>query len=90
MIFVVYFIYSHYKSREYYSNIPIFRVFFYESFMITDELGLKIRQNLVYLPTLMQEKAIEKWSAFLLSRADNEIFLMKGDAGTGKSSLGGA
>ena len=90
MIFVVYFIYSHYKSREYYSNIPIFRVFFYESFMITDELGLKIRQNLVYLPTLMQEKAIEKWSAFLLSRADNEIFLMKGYAGTGKSSLVGA
>ena len=58
--------------------------------MITDDLGSKIRQNLTYLPTFMQQKAIEAWCGFLLSRADNEIFLMKGYAGTGKSSMVGA
>ena len=58
--------------------------------MITDDLGSKIRQNLAYLPTFMQQKAIEAWCGFLLSRADNEIFLMKGYAGTGKSSMVGA
>lgn len=58
--------------------------------MITDDLGSKIRQNLTYLPTLAQQNAIDMWCDFLLSRADNEIFLMQGYAGTGKSSLVGA
>lgn len=58
--------------------------------MISDDLGGKIRQNLTYSPTFEQKKTIELWCEFLFSRADNEIFLLRGYAGTGKSSLVGA
>ncbi len=58
--------------------------------MISDDLGAQIRQNLPYSPTREQEKAVEMWCEFLLSRNREEIFLMRGYAGTGKSSLVGA
>lgn len=54
---------------------------------ITDDLGALIRENFLHNPTKEQEKAISLLSDFLLSREQNSIFLLKGYAGTGKTSL---
>lgn len=54
---------------------------------ITDDLGALIRENFLHNPTKEQEKAISLLSGFLLSREQDSIFLLKGYAGTGKTSL---
>ena len=54
---------------------------------ITDDLGALIRENFLHNPTKEQEKAISLLSDFLLSREQDSIFLLKGYAGTGKTSL---
>ena len=46
-----------------------------------------MRENFVHKPTKEQEKAIFLLSNFLLSREHNAVFLLKGYAGTGKTSL---
>ena len=58
--------------------------------MLTDDLGALIGQNFGHRPTSEQQKAIGEWCSFLLSRADDEVFLLTGYAGTGKTSLVGA
>jgi len=55
--------------------------------MISDELGALIRGNFAHEPTKEQEMVICKWEEFLLSRYANSLFLLKGYAGTGKTSL---
>lgn len=55
--------------------------------MISDELGALIRGNFAHEPTKEQEMVICKWEEFLLSRSANSLFLLKGYAGTGKTSL---
>ena len=55
--------------------------------MISDELGALIRGNFAHEPTKEQEMVICKWEEFLLSRNANSLFLLKGYAGTGKTSL---
>ena len=54
---------------------------------ISDDLGTLIRENFNHKPTKEQEKAISLLSEFLLSREHNALFLLKGYAGTGKTSL---
>lgn len=54
---------------------------------ITDDLGALIRENFLHNPTKEQEKAISLLSDFMLSREQDSIFLLKGYAGTGKTSL---
>ena len=54
---------------------------------ITDDLGALIRENFLHNPTKEQKKAISLLSDFLLSREQDSIFLLKGYAGTGKTSL---
>lgn len=58
--------------------------------MINNFLEQQIKENFSYKPTLEQEKAIKSISGFLLSKADDSIFLLRGFAGTGKTSLIGA
>ena len=55
--------------------------------MISDELGALIRGNFAHEPTNEQKMVISKWEDFLLSRKANTLFLLKGYAGTGKTSL---
>lgn len=50
----------------------------------------QIRKNFPFEPTSEQEIALEKISCFLLDRNPETLFLLKGYAGTGKSSLIGA
>ena len=54
---------------------------------ISEELGALIRENFAHNPTKEQEKAIFMLSDFLLSRERDAVFLLKGYAGTGKTSL---
>jgi len=54
---------------------------------INDDLGALIRGNFAHNPTKEQEKAIFMLSDFLLSRERDSLFLLKGYAGTGKTSL---
>ena len=58
--------------------------------MITDELKSLICQNFAHKPTPEQKKVIEMWSEFLLFPDDEHLFLLRGYAGTGKTSLVGA
>jgi len=50
----------------------------------------QIKKNFPFEPTEEQYKALEKWSDFLFSQNSDSLFLLKGYAGTGKSSLVGA
>lgn len=58
--------------------------------MISEDLGALIRENFAHIPTKEQDCVIEQWCDFLLTRSDERIFLLKGYAGTGKTSLTGA
>lgn len=50
----------------------------------------KVKQNFGFEPTAQQQEALEKIVAFLFLKNDETLFLLKGFAGTGKSSLIGA
>ena len=54
---------------------------------ISDDFGALIRENFDHNPTKEQEKAIFLLADFLLSRERDAVFLLKGYAGTGKTSL---
>ena len=58
--------------------------------MLNNYLVQQIKSNFSYKPTLEQEKAIKKLAEFLFSPKNEGIFLLKGYAGTGKTSLVGA
>lgn len=58
--------------------------------MIKNELEAIILQNFPHQPTAEQSKVVKMWCDFLLSANREEIFLLRGYAGTGKTSLMGA
>lgn len=58
--------------------------------MINNYLHSKITQNFPHKPTQDQDLALQSLADFLLSTAQDELLLLKGYAGTGKTSLIGA
>lgn len=58
--------------------------------MINSYLVQQIKGNFLYKPTLEQENAVKFLADFLFSRQSDSVFLLKGYAGTGKTSLIGA
>ena len=58
--------------------------------MINNYLERQIKENFPYQPTSEQENAIKYLSEFLLSTSSDVVFLLRGYAGTGKTSLVGA
>ena len=58
--------------------------------MISEDFRALIRENFVHVPTQEQGHVIDLWCRFLLGRNDDCMFLLKGYAGTGKTSLVGA
>ena len=58
--------------------------------MIIDELVYKIRQQFGYTPTAEQEHALHIFAMFLTDRDSHAVMIMRGSAGTGKTSLAGA
>ncbi|MBO4839485.1 MAG: AAA family ATPase [Bacteroidaceae bacterium] len=55
--------------------------------MISDDLCGLIRRNFAHEPTKEQYLVLGKWEEFLFNRNSNTLFLLKGYAGTGKTSL---
>lgn len=58
--------------------------------MINSYISLQIEQNFPYKPTEDQFLALQKLTEFLFSQQTDSLLLMKGYAGTGKTSLVGA
>lgn len=58
--------------------------------MINNYLTTQIKGFFHYKPTLEQENTINFLSEFLVDRRENTVFVLKGYAGTGKTSLIGA
>lgn len=58
--------------------------------MINTYFELQIKEKFCLQPTLEQEKAIKSLSSYLFSGKEEGVFLLKGYAGTGKTSLVGA
>ena len=58
--------------------------------MINNYLERHIKENFSYQPTFEQEIAVKSLSEFLLSTANDTVFVLRGYAGTGKTSLVGA
>lgn len=55
--------------------------------MLNNDLSQQIKRNFSYKPTEEQEKAVKSFADFLLSPSGDSIFLLKGYAGTGKTTL---
>ena len=58
--------------------------------MINNYLERQIKENFPYQPTVEQEITIKLLSEFMLSKVNETVFLLKGYAGTGKTSLVGS
>ena len=58
--------------------------------MIQDELKYRIRQALGLTPTTEQEQAIDVFTQFMTDRSEQVAMILRGSAGTGKTSLAGA
>ena len=55
--------------------------------MLNDDLSQQIKRNFLYKPTEEQEIAITSFSDFFFSAEHDSVYLLKGYAGTGKTSL---
>ena len=58
--------------------------------MLNNDLTQQIKRNFLYKSTEPQENAINSFVEFVLSGPDDGVFLLKGYAGTGKTTLVGA
>ncbi len=58
--------------------------------MISQELTYQIRLALHHEPTNEQEQAIDKFALFLTDRNEQAVMVMRGSAGTGKTTLAAA
>ena len=58
--------------------------------MIQDELRYRILQTCGFTPTPEQERALEVFSLFMTDREEHVVMIMRGSAGTGKTTLAGA
>ncbi|NPD91610.1 ATP-dependent DNA helicase [Xylanibacter muris] len=58
--------------------------------MVSSELLLRIRQAFGFVPTDDQERAMEIFCSFLTVRNSHSAMILRGSAGTGKTSLAGA
>ncbi|MBQ3745204.1 MAG: AAA family ATPase [Prevotella sp.] len=58
--------------------------------MIQDELKYRIRQALGLTPTTEQEQAIDVFTQFMTDRSEQVVMILRGSAGTGKTTLAGA
>ncbi|WP_028902139.1 ATP-dependent RecD-like DNA helicase [Prevotella sp. P6B4] len=58
--------------------------------MISDEFKYRIREALGVVPTEEQEHAIDVFSLFMADSDDHVVMILRGSAGTGKTTLAGA
>lgn len=58
--------------------------------MIQDELKYRILQTFGFTPTPEQHHALDVFAAFMMDRDDQVVMILRGSAGTGKTTLAGA
>jgi len=58
--------------------------------MINDELKYRILQTFGFPPTVEQEHALDVFSLFMTDRSEHVVMILRGSAGTGKTTLAGA
>ena len=58
--------------------------------MINEELKYRILQNFGFTPTADQLHAVEVFARFMTDRDERAVMILRGSAGTGKTSLAGA
>ena len=58
--------------------------------MINEELKYRILQNFGFAPTADQLHAVEVFARFMTDRDERAVMILRGSAGTGKTSLAGA
>ncbi|WP_294746225.1 AAA family ATPase [uncultured Prevotella sp.] len=58
--------------------------------MIQDELINRLRMYLGHVPTAEQERAMQFFADFLTDREERTVFVLRGSAGTGKTTLAAA
>ena len=58
--------------------------------VLHDELIYQIRQSFGFEPTLDQNRALATFASFMADGDDRAVMIMRGSAGTGKTSLSGA
>ena len=58
--------------------------------MLIDEFKYRIREAMGMMPTAEQEHAIDVFSLFMTNRDDHVVMILRGSAGTGKTTLAGA
>ena len=58
--------------------------------MVSDEFKYRIREALGVVPTAEQEQAIDVFSLFMSDGDENVVMILRGSAGTGKTTLAGA
>ena len=58
--------------------------------MLIDEFKYRIREAMGMVPTAEQEHAIDVFSLFMTDRDDHVVMILRGSAGTGKTTLAGA
>ena len=58
--------------------------------MINDELKYRILQHFGFAPTKEQEHALDVFSLFMTDRMERTVMILRGSAGTGKTTLAGA
>ncbi|MBO7539174.1 MAG: tRNA (adenosine(37)-N6)-threonylcarbamoyltransferase complex ATPase subunit type 1 TsaE [Prevotella sp.] len=58
--------------------------------MIQDELKYRILQTFGFTPTPEQERALEVFARFMTDRQEHVVMILRGSAGTGKTTLAGA
>ena len=61
-----------------------------ERLMIQDELINRLRMYLGHVPTAEQERAMRLFADFLTDREERTVFVLRGSAGTGKTTLAAA
>ena len=76
------------KVTNIFVNHKIFSNFVAE--MIQDELKYRICQALGLTPTPEQEHALDVFSWFMTDREEHAVMILRGSAGTGKTTLAGA
>ena len=69
-------------------NCELFSIFAVE--MIQDELKYRILQTFGFPPTAEQEHALDVFSSFMTDRDEQVVMILRGSAGTGKTTLAGA
>jgi tRNA A37 threonylcarbamoyladenosine biosynthesis protein TsaE len=58
--------------------------------MLTDELKYGIHEALRHIPTVEQERAMDVFATFMTDRHDQAAMILRGSAGTGKTTLAAA